>query len=395
MDKTKVPLIILLVALIGVGVFAFMLYGDKQNLIQQKEELQKEIEDLNSRYNALNSRYKSATERADRLEEDNRSLETQLADLEREKSDLERRYERVRQDKERLVEQLQAKARPTPTVKVETVAKEPMPAAPMSEEYWADFVREKAQLETKLEDLQKELRETQNKIPDLEKEKKELGIKVDELKKDKAELERKMAFKERSLKILSKDLVSEREMRRKAEEELATLREDNIYLKRDIIMANREKAALEKKVKEISQKKDLLERRISEVESVLREKSLEMADLQDQIYSAVKGGKKVVRSESAAVELPPIVVKPQARPSIAARGVEGEIIAVNQKERFVIVDIGENAGVRPGLRFIIVRGGQKIGTIEIIETRREISAADIREVRAGVSVREGDRVILQ
>jgi len=40
-----------------------------------------------------------------------------------------------------------------------------------------------------------------------------------------------------------------------------------------------------------------------------------------------------------------------------------------------------------------MRGDKEIATVEVIETRREISAADIKEVIGGFSIKEGDIVI--
>ena len=84
------------------------------------------------------------------------------------------------------------------------------------------------------------------------------------------------------------------------------------------------------------------------------------------------------------------MVKPEA-PGL--KGLRGEVIAVNKEEKFVVVDIGEASGVRPGTLLKVMRGDSEIATLEVIETRREISAADVKEVAGGVTLREGDIVI--
>ena len=81
------------------------------------------------------------------------------------------------------------------------------------------------------------------------------------------------------------------------------------------------------------------------------------------------------------------------KPESSVASLQGEVLAVNKNDNFVIVDLGAERGVQPGAYFDIVRNNTRIGVIEVIETRREISAADIKETSSGYSIREGDSVI--
>ena len=114
-----------------------------------------------------------------------------------------------------------------------------------------------------------------------------------------------------------------------------------------------------------------------------------LSELQDNLARAITGERVVVTQEAAAVELPPIVVRPE--PGMI--DLMGEVIAVIPEERVVVIDRGEAAGARPGIALKVLRGEQEIATLEIIETRREVSAADILEVVQGVTIQEGDRVV--
>ncbi|MCM8787714.1 MAG: hypothetical protein NC935_06665, partial [Candidatus Omnitrophica bacterium] len=191
--------------------------------------------------------------------------------------------------------------------------------------------------------------------------------------------------------IMSRDLVSEREGRKLAIEELNKLRSENVSLKRELILANNEKMQLQNNIKETLEKKDQLEKRISEIDRVLREKSITLEELQDQMRAAVKGGKAVISKESASVELPPIVVKPTI--SGGVKNLRGEVIAVNEEEKFIIIGLGESSGLRPGNQLAVLRGDKEIATVEVIETRKEISAADIKEVVSGFTIQKGDTVV--
>jgi hypothetical protein len=80
---------------------------------------------------------------------------------------------------------------------------------------------------------------------------------------------------------------------------------------------------------------------------------------------------------------------------VSSGALRGEILAVNKNENFVIIDLGEEAGVKPTYSFNVLRGDTVIGSIDVIETRREISAADIKEVFSSYAIREGDKVLLK
>ena len=191
---------------------------------------------------------------------------------------------------------------------------------------------------------------------------------------------------------MSRNLVNEREARKSLSDEIGKLRDENISLKRELIMANKDKIRLQDKLKDTIQKKEALQKMVGEVKDVLKEKKMMFSEIESQLTKAV--GADTKSKESASVELPPIVVKSNASgKSLTGKPLKGEVLAVNKNDNFVIIDLGENSGIKPGSKFNIVRSGSTIGNVEVIETRREISAADIKEVNKGYTIREGDTVI--
>ena len=319
------------------------------------------------------------------------TVSADLTRLEEERESLKTKLSEVTQERDLLVEKLSKNAQPQAQVNVsENAAFPEATSTGISEDHWADFVKKKASLEAKVDFLNKELFDASSKITQMDKDNKELSIKIDQLNKTKEQIDEELKFKERTLRVLSMDLVSEREERSSAVTELRKLRNENVSLKREIVLANNEKLKLQENLKSTLEKKEGLEGRISDAENVLKEKSLAFEELQGQLENAISGGKRIAASDSASVQLPPIVVKPEA-PGL--RGLRGEVIAVNKEEKFVVVDIGEASGVRPGALLKVMRGDSEIATLEVIETRREISAADIKEVAGGVTIQEGDIVI--
>lgn len=82
---------------------------------------------------------------------------------------------------------------------------------------------------------------------------------------------------------------------------------------------------------------------------------------------------------------------------LAAKGLEGRVIAVNQGWSFVVLGIGDRQGVVPNVEMILVRGGQAIGKVRVSSVEPATSIADIipGSLSRGVRVQPGDRVIYQ
>ena len=72
---------------------------------------------------------------------------------------------------------------------------------------------------------------------------------------------------------------------------------------------------------------------------------------------------------------------------------QGSIISINESNNFVITDLGqENSSVGVGNRIKVYRHSNQIATLEVIQVRRDICAADIKD--KSVELRVGDTVKL-
>ncbi len=395
MDKSKLISIVLLVIVLGVGFIAFQFYSQNQDLTQQKDSLQRERARLVDENKALRTKYDEADRERRAMRERWGQMEQQLAQLDQERQDLQRKYDSLAQERDILLERVKS----SPKVEARTAGRTTTmprrdigPAPAGAEDYWADFVSAKAELEASMEELEKQLASAQGNISELNKDNKEMSLKIDELKKERERLEAEIQLKERTMNIMSRDLVNERQARKLSIDELMMLRDENMQLKREIVVANKEKLMLSKQLNSVSDQRERLERRISDIESILKEKSMALTELQENLTAAITGAKPTIVSQDAAsVDLPPIIVKPET----GIEGLRGEIIAVNEEERFIVLDLGEMSGIRPGYAVKVIRDGREIGSGKVIETRREISAADIVDVVSGYTISEGDIIIIQ
>jgi len=387
--NSKIIPAILLVVILGVGFIAYTFYTDKQNLTLENDQLKDAKATLIEENSQLKSRYSSLQKEAGTLKSKLSTMQRELSRIENERKNWQSKYEDASRERDMFAEKLKSSV--SPQVRdTQALGVSSADTSLGSDQHWADFVKKKASLEANLERLNQHLLGAKGKIAELDKNNKELSIKIDQLTKDREQLRGEIKIKERTLRIMSMDLVSEREERGSAVKELQKLRRENVGLKRELILSSKEKINLQRTLKDSMERKSTLEDRISEAETILKERSLAFEELQNQLGKAISEGKRVMTAESASVELPPIIVKPS---TLGLQGLRGEIIAVNTEEKFVIVDVGENSGLRAGVLLRVMRGDREIATVEVIETRNDIAAADIKEVVSGFFIQEGDIII--
>ncbi len=384
--NTKIVPLILLVVIVLIGIMAFMIYQENTGLKDDNEQLTQDKALLVEDNSELAYKSKKLQRQAQEAQRQVEVVQGQLDVIEKDRVLDQQKINDLTTERDLLIEKVKAGV----GKKVMGTARSISPDMDIPEEHWADFVKKKAFLEAQVGDLQDKLLDAKSRISRLDGDNKEISIRMDKINKDKERLTEQIKFKERTLRVMSMDLVSEREERSSAVRELTKLRSENVSLKRELVLANKEQMKLQDTLRASLNRKNALETRINDAEIILKEKSLIFTELQNSLKSAIAGGKRISASESAFVELPPIVVRPSA-PGL--RGIRGEIIAVNREEKFVVVDLGEGSGLRPGVILKAMRGDREIATLEVIETRKEISAADIKEAVGGFTIREGDIVL--
>lgn len=72
----------------------------------------------------------------------------------------------------------------------------------------------------------------------------------------------------------------------------------------------------------------------------------------------------------------------------------GKVTEVNKQYNFVVVNLGEKDGLKPGSFLKVLRQGKEVGRLEVIKVRQTISAAEIREVKGKEQVMTDDEVML-
>ncbi len=133
-------------------------------------------------------------------------------------------------------------------------------------------------------------------------------------------------------------------------------------------------------------------------EVVPTDNAAQVAELTGQI-EALKSekaiiGDKLVAAESKTKELSAVVAK--AKNAMMVKGMEGQVVAVNQAWGFVVLNLGDRSGAVNNAEMVVMRDGDRIGKIKITSVEPSTSIADIvpSSVPSGQRVLPGDRVIV-
>jgi len=382
-----------------IGLIGFLLLSVIVSLqtYNSKLSLQKEKEKLLSDNQILTQRAEENQQKAKRLEDKVAGLNMGLEKLIKDKEAFQMKFDLLNREKENLLERLKSQKEATETR--EQVKQEAAPATvpPGGEDtYWAGILKSKTDLELQLTNLRSELKTAQMNSDQLQREKGTLQLDMNTLKREKEDLQRQMEYNKKLLDSIAQELVRERNDKIKIQESIKTLKSENEVLTRQLKSLNNRKYVLEKKVQDLQDGKADIERRFTAMETMLTEKVSMINELKVELEDIRSGAarREVIEEKKESVELPPIVVRPQAEPEVRIQEgtttLGGKILAINRESNFVIIDLGEDAGVKLGDAFKIYREDKTIANVEVIQIRKNIAACDIKNETASVKI--GDTV---
>ncbi|MDD4894686.1 MAG: hypothetical protein PHW54_05160 [Candidatus Omnitrophica bacterium] len=245
-----------------------------------------------------------------------------------------------------------------------------------------------------------EKEEIQKQYEAIMRERENLVAKAESLQKDNNKLRGDLDNLMREKQQLGKNL----------ENNFAPIKQENVQLRQQLDNINTLKDKLETELEQLKGEKSGLEKKLNEIDLFLEQKlsKSKYQSLKEQMGSIRASDKpevkqapqpKVQHSEKESVELPAIIVKPQTKEqenasldkSVSAKPV-GSVLEINKENGFVIIDLGQEIGVKPGDVFGVYRKGQDspIATLGVIQVRQRISACDIKE--EAMPIQMGDLV---
>jgi chromosome segregation ATPase len=379
-DKTK----FIIIGLIGFVVISLFI---TLQTINAKQAAERERDILKRENASLATQINETQQENQRLKDRFNLLAQEVDKVSRERDELQKKYALLVKDKDELVEKL--KARP---VAGQLPAGETQAAAIPDDTYWGKVLKEKTGLELQLDNIRQELKSLQIKNEELQRDKSTLELEVRNQVREKQDIKRQMEYNQKLMDTLSQEIVREKNDKFQIQDSLKSIRAENLTLRRQLKSLNNRKISLERKLAELQNKSVSLESSFNEMGDLLKDRMTQIDNLKRQLEPA-RVSTLPAEKKQEAVELPPIVVRPKgpATEETAPVLLTGKVLAVNRDNNFVIIDLGEEAGVTMGNSFGVYRAGQQVAEIEVIQVRKNISACDIKKetspIKAGDLVR--------
>lgn len=346
-----------------------------------KQKVQRERDALKEENTALQTKIERIQKESSSLKDRLSSLDKNLTAVSQEKDEMQKRYETLVKEKDKLVEEINSLKSP----------KKPEEGlTPKTEDaYWGKILKAKTDLELQLDNMRSELRDTRINMEQAQREKASLQLEANNLNREKEDCKRQIEYNQKLVDSLSTELARETSDKLQINNTFKLVKGENAVLKRQLESLSKRKINLERKLAELQDEKAAFERGLGEMETLLKDKVNKINDLRQKMEIIRSGGKVEIPPEEESVELPAIVVRPQAESAIHT-STEGKVLAINRDNRFVIINLGEDSGIKLGDALRVYREGKNIATVEVIQIRQNISACDIKS--EPTPIRVGDEV---
>lgn len=395
MDKTLRSILWILVGLVLLSSFSAgwffvakeRLYDEYLNLETlfktSMDGLNRELASSNKKNIELSSKFEAVERQMVILESRHKDLEFQHQDVLKEKDELDEDLIRVKKAKVFLERKLKEME---------------------SEKFVAGLLKEKATIEVKLKRLKNSLTPKDLEIEKLKQENMDLGITLSKLMEGKNLFQEKLEDSTNVAQILSRDLLREKTENEKDRKKLENSKIENRVLKTRI--AELEGSA--DKWGNFMAKREEMQLKISRLERDIGYKEEEIDKLQLAIGRTRES--RELRAEAyhapSEVELPPIVLRGEdygtsrlTTPSLerinSSSSLKGRIVTVNREHDFVVIDLGKQDGVTVDSSFNVYRDDLNIGSVEVIQVRERIAAADIKDIKEGFYIEIDDVIVKQ
>jgi len=383
-QKLKI-VIIGLIGLLLVSLFLiFQTYNAKQMLENERVVLKRENV-------SLETKAQEGLQENRRLQEMMSALNSDLDKVAKEREEIQGRFELVSRERTELAERLkQAEAKIVKQAAAPALAEQAQQPLVVADAYWAKILKDKNDLGLQLEKVREELKNASLNNENLQRDKSAVELELKNLDRDNQDLKRQLEYNQKLMDSLARDLVNEKNDKMQIQENLKPIKSENEVLRRQLRALNSRKSSLETKVEGLQKDKDQLARRLDEMDRLLKVKMAQIDNLKARVEQGPEAQKTELGNKSP-VELPPIVVRPQTETAeeelkVAVTAAEGKILAVNKDNNFVIIDLGQEAGVKTGDIFEVYRQNEVIGRIEVIQLRPNISACDIKKQSTPIRV---------
>ena len=409
-------------------VFSFLLFFGSASILSSLwvvHEREKALRAFTERENSLLETITSLKEEVSLAKAKGMELEEKLEDLSntlerksREVEELNTKYLLVFNDKKSMEQALIQHRQ-------EKLALEEKVKQLQSSPFLLKLLTEKKGFDADVEGLKQTIEQSRGELVHITDERNALEGRIEEIQTAKVKIEEKLRKEQSKLEAMGTDLEKEKASRLSVAESLSEnfsrVKREKEALQTELSRVSQEKIGLEQeldqvrsRLQEINEKKEQLSGQVKEIYQVLETRLREIDQIRSIYEKTIGESHQIARVEKDVVELPPIVVKGEssvaeasssknrvgtssissAREEAALEKVRnGKVVSVNEKYRFVVINLGKESGVEEGMSFHAYRDGQETGLVKVTEVRQKISACDIVKSEPSLPLREGDLVI--
>lgn len=384
------------------------------NLASQTKKIQDDEEELNNKVTQAQQEKSQIQTQYDDLKHKSDDLQAQIQQANSDRDDWKNRVDTISRERDDLMQKL--KSRPTQIVYKERIVQSApspeesnlsptttpeIPSAQASsggqdDQYWANVLKQKAALLIEIQKEKTALDQAALQVVDLKKENSDLEVELKRVTNEKDEIVQKIKYGQDLADNLSIDLARSHNDEQAINQRADKLKEENLQLLGQIKELSSTKLELEKTVSRLTDDKETMQKRLIETESVIQSRIDDIWKIKSSLDKKLSENSEPMSSSSASssansVDLPPIIVNSPnnnqmsdgtGSGSMSSSGGgknEGSVISINESNNFVIVDLGqENSSVSVGNSLKVYRNSNEIATLQVIQVRRDICAADIK-----------------
>ncbi len=398
--------------------FCGVLAVNNNNLSKEKNNLSKQLDDYRTRETNQAIEHKNLQDKFAAVEKEKNDLQAKInsvggnideisskvKDLTRERDDLKSRFDILQKERDDLTAKLieKSKSAAQDLAKNTQVAKndnanleendKTKPGSPDDEDYWAKILKAKAALQMDLEKVKDDLSKSTLEISELKKQNSDLQMEISKLNTDKEAIAREIKYGNDLAKNLSLELARAQSEKQFMSDRMAKIADENTNLHEQLKNLTSTKVALERSIVKLQSDKKQIEGKLFETEGVISNRVEQIYQLKDSLEKDFKPAVK--NPKTGEVDLSPIIINSSDKNATEIKpqpaSVNGNVVSINDENNFVIVNIGEDSGIKIGEKLNVYRGADFIAGLEVIQIRKDILAADIKNKMKPIEV--GDSV---
>lgn len=334
------------------------------SLAKEKTELQSKLGAIEDRFNALEASHSIIKSERETVRGERDSLKRELASVKKGRAFLEKRLKEMESDM-----------------------------------FLAGLLKQKVGLEVEINRLKNDFAPKEEEISRLKAENSAKDLRIVKLEEDKISIAKRMDNVEQVAQILSSDLLKEKDENKEDKNMSEKIAMENNVLKSKIS----EFEEIAKEYNNLLAEKEEMKMNLARLESDIEYKNMEINKFKIALQEKASDTGEI-RAEAyhspEEVDLPPIVAQKTAKltnPSIERIGenteLRGRVVTVNKEHNFVVIDLGKQDGLSIGNKFNVYRKDMFLGSVEIIQARDRIAAADIKNLEEGMEIEINDTVI--